>query len=76
MPGQSDIEPQAISLRMKAMLDEMVAQCATRPGPETLGNIIAGAGRCTSDCASQSGGPCDCGAEEFRAKFGSGKHTP
>ena len=40
---------------------------------EQLDNLTAALGEHDSDC---NGKPCLCGADDFRAKFGPGKHTP
>jgi hypothetical protein len=68
MPSHKDIKRQAISKKMKALLDVLTPR-------KRLDNIIAGAKECTSDCASQGGRPCDCGAEDFKAKFIGGQQA-
>lgn len=38
-----------------------------------IGHLTAALGECDSDCATQRGGACTCGARKFREKFGPGK---
>lgn len=43
---------------------------------EQLDNLTHALGECDSDCASFRGDTCDCGGQDFKAKFGPGRYTP
>lgn len=64
-----------------AKFDAMIAQRNTARGrpltaKEQLDNLRAAIGECDSDCMSRRGIYCNCGAWEFRAKWGPGRYTP
>jgi hypothetical protein len=66
-----------MELKMRAMIEQR-NRARGRPltAKEHLDNLTQAIGECDSDCASQRGIYCDCGAREFQAKFGPGKYTP
>lgn len=43
---------------------------------EKLDNLTFALGECDSDCLTHKGLACDCGALDFKARFGLGAYTP
>jgi len=67
----------AMDAKLKAMIEQRnKSRGRALSVKEQLDNLTHAIGTCDSNCASRRGNYCNCGAREFRRKFGPGKYTP